>query len=187
MRIQIAILLALATTISFGQARFEGNNIIVEAPVMSNQADFLINVQNLDNLSQVASYWSDTGIDTIVSPYCNVRVSRTSFGYDLVAYPEWSVDLVREPVAVTVSAMPNRQVMVNVSGGYEYEVRFRHVAYGNWYMFYSGMFQYFPSGTFTGQNTFWIPYRIRGQQGASITVKTGGACDVTLGRIFYLN
>lgn len=188
MRNTIIILLAIAcSTVASSQAHFDGNNIVIDAPVMSGQTDWQINVQNLDNLSENFYVWSDTGLDTIPSPYCNIRISRTQYDYQLLAYSEWSIDLKREPVNIKVSAMPNRKFKVEVSGGYQYQLGIRHSAYGGWYQFMDGMTGYYPNGTFTGTKTFFVPYRIPGEQVANVKVFTGGACDVEVGKIFYIN
>jgi len=179
-------LVALLPTLAIGQVSFVGDSIKIETPPPSGMLDFQIIIQNLDAISESTYYWSDTGTGTFYSPWCNVRVSRTAFDTSLIAHPEWHVDLKKVDVSVKVSAMTNRKVFVEVTGG-DYEIKFRHVAYGSWYSFYEGSMQYHPSGTFSeGARQFFIPYRVKGQQGAIVTVHANG-CSQTVGRIFYLN
>lgn len=187
-----AILLSAISMATFAQAHFDGPQIVVDEPGTPGFVDYLITIQNADAIWEKTSFWDDDGVGEFASPYCNVIVSRTGFDAQLVAVPGFTVTLQREPVTVSVAAMPGRKVSVNVAGPnvIGYDIRFRHAAYGSWYLFYdSGAFQqYFPSATgLSGQKTLFIPYPIKGQQGAAVTVHTGGACDVTLSRIFYMN
>jgi len=56
------------------------------------------------------------------------------------------------------------------------------------YTMYDGNTQFWPTASLSeGSHTLFIPYRIKGQQGARIKVKRTTGCDVEAGRIFYLN
>jgi hypothetical protein len=182
----IAAGLLLFVSSVMAQVSFVGDSIQIETPIFSTSIDHSIQIQNLDNLSESVSYWSYSGQGKFYSPWCNVRVSRTSWDASFFAYSEWHVDLKKVDISVLVAAMPGRKVLVKVTGG-DYEIKFRHVAYGGWYSFYDGNMQYYPTGTFqSGTKTFDIPYRIKGQQGAIVTVHANG-CTQNVGRIFYLN
>lgn len=171
-----------------GQVYFQGSDsITIETPI-SFQADiWQVRVQNLDDISESVAYWTYEGTGNFFAPWCNVRVSRTSFMFTGLAGTEnWSVDLKRVDVHFSASALPNRQVKIQVFGG-DYDLRIRHYAYGNWYMFYEGNSQHFPEGHFLeGERTFSIPYRIKGAQVATVVIHAG-ACSQKIGRIFYLN
>jgi hypothetical protein len=167
------------------QVTLEGDSVKIETPIFSTSIDHSIQIQNLDNLSQSVSYWSNTGKGTFFVPWCNFRVSRTAFAADLVAFSEWSVDLRKADVSVKVSSMPNKQVQVDVSGG-NFTLQMRHIAYGGWYPFQNGGVQYYPQAAnlAQGKYTFFIPYKIPGAQVAMVTVHAGG-CSQKIAKIFY--
>ncbi len=185
---QILILLAtFFTTICFSQVTFTNKIVKIETTANPDAIDHFVVFQNLDNITENVSFWSDSGIGEWTSPYCNVRVSRTYFDSDLIAHSEWSIDFTQEPVSISVAAMPGNKVLIDVIGG-DFEVFTRHVAYGGSYTMYENSTQFWPIASLSeGKHTLFIPYRIRGQQGAIFKVKRMSGCDVTAGRIFYLN
>lgn len=180
------LLVALLPCLAFGQVSFLGDSVKIEMPVLSNAIDFSVQIQNAYNLSESVTYWSDSGNGQFYAPWCNVRVSRTSFDADLVATQEWCIDLQKVNASIKVASMPNRKALVTVDGG-NYDIRFRHIAYGGNYVFYQGFQQYYPTGSFeAGSRQFFIPYRVHGLQVATVTVHAQG-CSQTVSRLFHLN
>ena len=185
---QILILFAFfAFATADAQVTFTNKIVKIETPAIAGAMDHQINIQNLDSPWESVSYWSDSGVGDFISPYCNIRVSRTSFDSTLIATSEWYEDFNQEPVSVTVAAMPNRSILVEVHGG-DFEIQTFHVSYGGKYIMYEGNMQFWPTATLSeGVHTLFIPYRIKGQSGARVRVKRMTGCDVEVGRIFYLN
>ena len=189
MKKQIVILftLLLASITMSAQVTFQNKIVTIQTPAIPGTLDHQIHIQNLDAIWESITYWSDSGVGDFVSPYCNIRVSRTSFDSTLLATSEWHEDFNQETVSITVAAMPNRKVLVDVKGG-DFEIQTTHVAYGGKYTMYDGNTQFWPTASLSeGSHTLFIPYRIKGQQGARIKVKRTTGCDVEAGRIFYLN
>lgn len=178
-------LLALAVSAD-AQAHFEGDSIKIDAPATAGMLDWQVNIQNADNLSQSVWHWSDTGQGTFFSPYCNPRVSLTAFDSSLISHSEWSVDLQRADISVSVAGSPNRKAQVEVSGG-DFQLSLQHVAYGSQYTYYVGSQQYWPTGNFQeGSLTAFVPYRVKGFQVATLTVDAG-VCSTTFAKLFTLN
>ncbi len=169
------------------QVSFVGDSVKIETPTPTGMIDYQVILQNADNISESVYYWSDSGTGTFHAPYCNVRVSRTAYDSLLIAHSEFSVELKKVDISVKVSAMPNRKILVEVQGG-NFDILTRHVSYSGAYMMYEGNQQYYPKALnlAPGQHILYLPYRIKGQQGAIVTVHAPG-CSQNLGRIFYLN
>jgi hypothetical protein len=185
---QIVILLTFLPIFLQAQVEWTVNqdSIIIKTDALPGAMDHSIQFQNLDNLGENTYIWTGSGKGTFKAPYCNVRVSRTSFDSLSVATSEFHHDLQRQAIEVRVSAMPNRKALVEVTGATDYELRFRHISYGGWYPYIVGNVQNWPSGTHSGNITAFIPYRIMGAQIATVTVSQAG-CTHTVGRLFYLN
>lgn len=184
---RIVILLLLFALAGQAQNSFQNKIIKINTPALPGTVDHLISIQNLDNLSENTSFWSDEGTGEWLSPYCNIRVTRTAYDSSLIATVEWSEDFLQEPVSILVAAMPNRRIQVEVIGG-DFQIYTQHVAYGGKYMMYQGNSQFWPIASLPeGKHTLFIPYPIRGQQGATIKVFRPGGCNVQAGRIFYMN
>lgn len=185
MRNFLTLVFVCITSISFAQVYFDGDSIVIETPVLSNSTSHQITIQNFNNLSESVSYWNSTGKGKYYSPWCNVRVSRSSFDYQSIVVSEWHENIVQDTVSIKVSSMPGRKVKVEVVGG-SFTIRFRHITYGSWYSFMSNVFTFYPSGTFQeGTYVFFIPYRIKEWNIAYIEVH--GNCSKPTAKLFYLN
>lgn len=169
------------------QVSFVGDSVKIETPTPAGMIDYQVILQNADDISQSVWYWSDTGQGMFFSPYCNTRVSRTAFDQNLLAYSEWSVTLKKVDVSVKVSAMPNRKFLVEVHGG-NFDLQSKHFAYASWYGLNEGMtyIGQHPTNLQEGQHIIFVPYRLPGNQLATVNVHAG-TCSQNVGRIFYLN
>jgi len=79
------------------------------------------------------------------------------------------------------------KIKVDGPPGTTFDMQFRHVAYGNWYSFMIGNIQYYPKAINLqpGEYNVFIPYRLKGQQGAVFTIHSG--CSWQLSRLLHLN
>lgn len=164
------------------QAHFEGDSIVVDAIANPDNLDHQITIQNRDNIAENVYFWVSGG--KFKSPWCNVRVSRTSFDSMLVATNEWQVDLQREVVEIEAFALPNRRFKLETNQPIEIQVR--HIAYGGPYAMMQGNMQFWPNASLQpGTHDFLVPLRIKGAQ--VVSIKVMGSCPHLTGRIFYLN
>jgi len=195
MRVVITLLLLTALKMSaYGQVSWVAqDSILIQTP--TNGGDiWTIQVQNLNSTGESATYQSSTGTGVFYAPWCNIRVSRTQWT-NQIAESEWSVDLIKvNAVTVTVSTNGTSQMgqywcKIKVDGppGTTFDMQFRHVAYGNWYSFMIGNIQYYPKAINLqpGEYNVFIPYRLKGQQGAVFTIHSG--CSWQLSRLLHLN
>lgn len=185
MRILQIVILTLFATLANAQVYFSGDSIVIEEPTFSNVASHQIHIQNADNLDESVYFWDFDGRGSFLSPYCNVIVSRSVMEYDSTMFQEWSAELKKVDAIVTASALPGKRVMVNVTGGYEYDLRISHIGGSKMYYQANGM-GFFPAGRFFGTTTAFVPYRVPGAQ--VVTVKVlAGVCTHTVGKLIYLN
>jgi hypothetical protein len=182
---RIVILLTFFATLANAQVYFQGDSIVIEEPAFSNSMTHQIHIQNADDLDESVYFWDLDGRGSFLSPYCNVIVSRSAMEYDSTMFQEWSVSLKKVNAIVTASALPGKLVRVNVTGGYEYDLRISHISGSKMYYQANGM-GFFPTGRFSGTMTAFVPYRIPGAQVVSVRVLAGG-CTHVVGKLIYLN
>lgn len=163
------------------------DSVLVEGPPVAGALDYQISVQNADALWESTYYWSDSGTGVFPAPFCNMRVTRTSFDSMLVTSSTNSVEFKKSPISVDVSAMPGRKARVEVTGA-DFSLKLQHFSYGNGsYLYYVGSSQYNPIGNFQeGTVTAFAPYRIPGWTVATVEGNSGG-CQFKVGKLFYLN
>lgn len=182
---QLVILFTFFTTLVNAQVYFQGDSIVIEEPALSNAMNHQIHIQNADQPSEGVYFWDNDGRGSFLSPWCNVIVSRTYFDHDSAAVFEWSVEIRKVDATVTASALPGRMVSVNVTGGYEYDLRISYIGGAKMYYQANGM-GFFPAGRFSGTTAAFVPYRIPGAQVVTVRV-LDGACTQTVGKLVYLN
>lgn len=185
MRNKLSILFVFISSLVNAQVYFQGDSIVIEEPAFSNVMNHQIHIQNADDLDESVYFWDVDGLGSFPSPYCNVIVSRSAMEYDSTMFQEWSARLYKVNAVVSASALPGKRIKVNVTGGYEYDLRISHIGGAKMYYQANGM-GFFPTGRFMGTTTAFVPHRIPGAQVVTVRV-LAGSCTQTVGKLVYLN
>lgn len=183
----IATFLATTATAQITVTLMGTDSILVEGPPVAGALDYQISVQNMDALWESTYHWSDSGSGVFLAPFCNMRVTRTSFDSMLVTSSTNSVEFKKSVISVDAWSLPGRKVRVEVTGA-DFTLKLQHFSYGNGpYLYYVGAMQYNPGGNFQeGSITSFVPYRTPGLQIATVEGNSGG-CQFKVGKLFYLN